>query len=608
MRDQKVATQPRVFMGGPRPPMFGSGEKPKDRRNAILRLWGYLKYQKIGLLEVIVIVIFNTGIGLLGPYLMAKAIDDYIIPKELGGLVWILLIMLCLYITSSLSNWLEIYIMARVSQHTVRQIRNDLFAKLQTLSLRFFDQRPHGEIMSRLTNDIENISRVLAESVAQLVRSAITLVGTVIVMFLLNVYLAIVSMVTIPLMALLTRWISKHTRRGFQDQQRNLGILNGFIEEAITGQRVVNAYGREQDNIQKFNKANRDLQASATYAQIFAFVLGPLMNFVNNVSISIIAASGGLMAVKNLATIGTIAAFLNYARQFSFPLNQIANLYNSIQAALAGAERVFEIIDENPEIEDTPDAHSLDNIHGEVMFHDVCFGYDSDVSVLKNIHFHAKPGQTIALVGPTGAGKTTIVNLLTRFYDIDSGSITIDSYDIRDVQKASLRRQLGIVLQDTYLFSESVMENIRYGKLNATDNEVFSAARLANADSFIRHLSQGYDTPLSERGSNLSQGQRQLLAIARAALADPRILILDEATSSVDTRTEIHIQDALLRLMKGRTSFVIAHRLSTIRNADQVLVIDQGQIIESGTHLELLDKRGFYYNLYMMQFKGKDGT
>jgi ATP-binding cassette subfamily B protein len=494
--------------------------------------------------------------------------------------------------------------MAGVSQRTVRNMRNDLFAKLQVLSLRFFDQRTHGELMSRLTNDEENISRVLGEGVARLISSIITLVGVAAVMLLLNIHLAVVSLVTIPLMIFLTKWISAHTRRGFREQQKNLGILNGFIEETITGQRVVKAYGREQDTSDRFEKANRDLQTAATRAQTFALVLAPMTNFVNNVGFAIVAAAGGWMAIRSLVTVGTIAAFLSYARQFGRPLNQIANLYNTIQSALAGAERVFEILDETPEIADIPDARPLDEIYGEVIFHDVCFSYERDVPVLKHVSFHAEPGQTVALVGPTGAGKTTIVNVLTRFYDIDNGSITIDGRDIRNVQKASLRRQLGIVLQDTFLFSESVMENIRYGHLDATDEDVSAAAKLANADRFIRHLPQGYDTSLSERGSNLSQGQRQLLAIARAALADPKILILDEATSSVDTRTEMHIQEALLRLMEGRTAFVIAHRLSTIRNADQVLVINEGKIIEHGKHSELLTRRGFYYNLYMNQFRG----
>jgi ATP-binding cassette subfamily B protein len=357
----------------------------------------------------------------------------------------------------------------------------------------------------------------------------------------------------------------------------------------------------------EFASANRELQGAASRAQIFAGFVGPLMNFVNNLGLAIVAGVGGWMALQGLATVGTIASFINYSRQFGRPLNEIANLYNTIQSAVAGAERVFEIIDETPELVDAADAQPLAQIQGDVVFDDVSFSYETDVPVLKRVDLHAKPGQIVALVGPTGAGKTTIVNLLTRFYDIDSGRICIDGQEIRQIRKDDLRRQLGIVLQDTFLFAGSVMDNIRYGRLDASDEEVIAAARLANADQFIHRLPHGYDTLLSERGNNLSQGQRQLIAIARAILADPSILILDEATSSVDTRTEKQIQEAMLRLMSGRTSFVIAHRLSTIRDADQILVINHGEIIERGTHAELLAQEGFYYNLYTSQFRATAG-
>jgi ATP-binding cassette subfamily B protein len=585
--------------------MMGKEEKAKDRRGTVRRLWRYLKRQAVGLSGVVLLVIVTTGFGVLGPYLLGKAIDTYILIRDLSGLARIAVLMIGIYILTSLTTWLQIYVMAGVAQRTVRDIRNDLFAKLQTLSLRFFDQHPHGELMSRLANDVENISRVLSEGVTQFIASIFTLIGVAAMMLWLNLRLAIVSLVAIPMMAFLTKWIATHTRRGFRERQRTLGVLNGFIEETITGERVVKAHGREQSAIASFEKANSELQAAAITAQTYALLLGPLTNFVNNASFAIVAGAGGWMALHQLATVGIIASFLNYTRQFGRPLNQIAHLYNTIQSALAGAERVFEILDEIPELTDAPDAKPLHQIQGDVLFDNVCFGYKKDVPVLKQVTLHAKPGQTIALVGPTGAGKTTIVNVLTRFYDIDTGNIRIDGKDIREVQTATLRRQQGIVLQDTFLFSTSVMENIRYGRLDATEEEVIAAAKLAEADHFIRHLPQGYDSPLSERGSNLSQGQRQLLAIARAILADPGILILDEATSSVDTRTEVHIQQALLRLMQGRTSFVIAHRLSTIRNADQVLVIQEGRIIERGTHDELLKQGGFYYNLYMSQFKGK---
>jgi ATP-binding cassette subfamily B protein len=376
-----------------------------------------------------------------------------------------------------------------------------------------------------------------------------------------------------------------------------------LIEETVTGQRVVVAYSREERALEQFAASNLALRQAATHAQVYAGFVGPTMNFVHNTGLTVVAAAGGWMALQGIATVGNIATFINYSRQFGRPLNEIANLYNTIQSAVAGAERVFAILDEEPRLQDAPNARPLARIHGDVRFDDVDFSYQPGTPVLQQISFHAQPGQIIALVGPTGAGKTTIVNLLTRFYDIDSGQISLDGQDIRTLKLDDLRRQVGLVLQDTFLFAGTVMENIRYGRLEATDEEVKAAATLANADPFIQRLPKGYETPLSERANNLSQGQRQLLAIARAILADPSILILDEATSSVDTRTEQHIQEAMLRLMRGRTSFVIAHRLSTVRNADQILVINHGQAIERGTHQELLAQRGFYHQLYTSQFR-----
>ena len=591
--------------GGPWRHLMSEKEKTEDTRGTLLRIWGYLKRQKWALAGTALLVAASSGFDLLGPYLMGKAIDEHILKGDLPGLARTASLMLVVYLITSLTTWLQTYVMAGVSQRAVRDIRDDLFARLQTLSLSFFDRHTHGELMSRLANDVENISNVLTESVTQLLSSLLSVVGVAAMMFLINFRLAIVSLVTIPLMMFLSQWIAKRTRKGFREQQASLGWLNGIIEETITGQRVVKAYVREEAIIEQFDAANHRLRRASTNAQIFAGTIGPLTNLVNNVGFAIVAGVGGWMVVQGLATVGTIASFVNYARQFARPLNQVANLYSSIQSAIAGAERVFEIIDQVPELQDAPDAWPLVQVQGDVLFDDVCFAYERDVPVLKQVSLRAEPGQTIALVGPTGAGKTTLVNLLTRFYDIDSGSIRIDGIDIRQAKKDNLRRVLGIVLQDTFLFSNTVMENIRYGRLDASDEEVIAAAKLANAHQFIRRLPEGYDTPLSERGSNLSQGQRQLLAIARAVLADPSILILDEATSSVDTRTEKQIQAALLKLMEGRTSFVIAHRLSTIRKADQILVIHEGQIIERGTHESLLAERGFYHNLYMSQFKGQ---
>jgi ATP-binding cassette subfamily B protein len=579
-------------------------ERAKDTRGTLIRIWGYLKRQKQALVFTAMLVAVTSGFGLLGPYLMGRAIDDHILKGDLPGLARTAAFMVAVYLVTAFTTWLQTYVMSGASQRTIRDIRDDLFARLQTLSLRFFDQRTHGELMSRLSNDVENISVVLTSSVTQLMSSALGVVGVAVMMFLINVRLALVSLVTIPLMMFLSQAIAKRTRKGFREQQEHLGQLNGIIEETVTGQRVVKAYVREQAVIDEFESVNVKLRRAATDARILAGTIGPLTNFVNNLGFAIIAGTGGWLAVKGLATVGTIASFVNYARRFSRPLNQIANLYNSIQSALAGAERVFEIIDQVPEVQDAPDAVPLTTVRGDVRFDDVCFGYVEDVPVLKQVSLHASPGQTIALVGPTGAGKTTIVNLLTRFYEIDGGSIAIDDTDIRQVRKDDLRRMLGIVLQDTFLFTDTVMENIRYGRLDATDEEVVTAAKVANAHQFIHRLPECYATPLSERGSNLSQGQRQLLAISRAVLADPSILILDEATSSVDTRTEQHIQEAMLRLMEGRTSFVIAHRLSTIREADKILVINEGEIIERGTHRDLLAQEGFYHHLYLSQFKG----
>ena len=605
-REQTMPELPPI-MGRGGPPgmrMMGKVEYAKDRRGTIRRLWGYLRRQKLALISTGLIVAINTVLTLLGPYLMGRAIDQYILPGDLPGLLRISGVMLGVYAASSLLTWLQTYIMAGAAQRTVRDLRNDLFANLQTLSLRFFDQRAHGDLMSRLTNDVENVNNVLSESATQLVSGILSLIGVAAVMLWINPRLALVSLVTLPLiMLLLTRWVGQRTSVGFRQQQAALGALNGIIEETVTGQRVVKAYSREPLAISEFGVANAELRGAASRAQIFAGFMGPLTNFVNNLGLAVVAGLGGWLALQGLATVGTVASFINYARQFSRPMNEIANLYNSLQSAIAGAERVFAIIDEESDLVDAPNAQPLPRIQGDVVFEDVSFGYDKTEPVLKGVSLHAQPGQIIALVGPTGAGKTTIVNLLTRFYDIDHGSICIDGHDIRDLKKDDLRQRLGIVLQDTYLFSGTVMDNIRYGRLDATDDEVIAAAKLANADGFIHRLPQGYATPLSERGSNLSQGQRQLLAIARALLADPAILILDEATSSVDTRTEQHIQEAMLRLMTGRTSFVIAHRLSTIRNADQILVINHGEIVERGTHEALLAQQGFYHHLYTSQFR-----
>ncbi len=598
-----VPPSPFPGRGGPGGRIMGPVAKARDSRGTVRRLWRYLRRQRHALILTAMLVLATTGLNLLGPYLLGLAIDAYILRGDLAGLGRIVLLMLLVYALTSLLTWMQAYIMAGAAQRTIRDIRKDLFGKMQGLSVRFFDQRAHGDLMSRLTNDVETVNQVLTDGVVQIISGVLTTIGVAVAMSIINPRLAAVSLISLLLLTFgLNRWVAGRTRDGFRRQQATLGTLNGLVEETLTGQRVVKAYHRERTIISQFATANNDYRQAATRAQIFAGFVGPMMNFVSNLSLAFVAGVGGLLVVGGQASIGTIATFINYTRQFGRPLNEIANLYNLIQSAIAGAERVFEVIDETPET-DAPDARPLDRIAGRVVFDDVSFSYTGDVPVLSHVSLQAEPGQIIALVGPTGAGKTTIVNLLTRFYDLDSGRITIDGRDIALIQKEDLRRKLGIVLQDTYLFSGTVMDNIRYGRLDATDEEVIEAARLANADLFIHRLPQGYDTPMSERGGNLSQGQRQMLAIARAILADPSILILDEATSSVDTRTEQHIQEAMLRLMRGRTSFVIAHRLSTIRDADQILVIDRGQIVERGTHTTLLEQGGFYARLYAGQFQ-----
>lgn len=598
-------------------PRFGSGggpgqgggvkiERARDPRGTLRRLAEYLRPYSGEVTAAVLLVVLSTGFNLAAPYTLGRIIDRYLRTPDaaqIASLASSALVLLGIYAGNWLAQTASSLLMARLGQQALRTMRNDLFNHLQLLSLSFFDQRPVGELMSRLVNDIGTISLLLTNNITQVVSSVLTLVGVVAMMVALDWRLSLSTLLVLPMMVGVTLFVGRGTRRAFRQQQITLGDLNATMEETIAGQRVVTAFGQQSSALKQFDQRNEAQRLAGIRAQELAFVIPPLMTALTEADIAVVAGFGGWLALRGLTSVGTIAAFAAYARTFSQPLRMLADLYNQIQAALAGAERVFELIDVRPALVDIPNAFALDRIEGHVEFRDVSFSYVPGVPVLHSISLEAKPGQTIALVGPTGAGKTTIVNLLTRFYDIDSGTILVDGRDIRTIAQESLRRLLGVVLQDTYLFSTTVMENIRYGRLNATDEECRAAARLANADQFISRLPRGYDTPLSERGSNLSQGQRQLLAIARAVLADPRILVLDEATSSVDTRTEVHIQEALLRLMQGRTSFVIAHRLSTIREADLVLVMDRGRIIERGTHEELLAQHGFYFTLYASQFK-----
>jgi len=602
-RDDSNEFRTRMMRGPMRP---GKIEKATDARKALSRLMSYLAPFKRPLILVLFLVVTYTLLGLLSPYLMGVAIDQYIAHKDPTGLGRTALLMLVIYLLNTgfqtFSNW----VMAKISQSALKNIRRDLFGHLQSLSLRFFDSHTAGELMSRLTNDIEAINQAVSQNVTSLIASVLSMVGILVAMFVLNVWLALASLIVVPIMFWFTNFIAKYTRKGYRVLQQELGNLNSTMEEAISGQRVIKAFGRNESVIDTFRKYNQDVYRAAVNANSYAMLLMPLTNVLGNFFVIVLVGMGGILALKGLVTVGIIATFVGYANQFINPLRQLANMYNAIQAALAGAERVFEILDTEAEIQDTPESVPLENVQGHVQFDQVHFGYLPDTPVIQEMSLEAMPGETVALVGPTGAGKTTLINLLTRFYDVDGGSIAIDGKDIRQLKKGDLRRRLGLVLQDTFLFSDTVMENIRYGRLDATDEECIAAAKMADADHFIRQLPHGYQTRLSERASNLSQGQRQMLSIARAILADPAILILDEATSSVDTRTEVRIQKALLRLMEGRTSFVIAHRLSTIRDADQVIVIHNGEIVEKGTHQQLLDQRGFFFNLYMSQFKGQE--
>lgn len=579
-------------------------EAAHDPRHALRRLLPYLRPFRGTLMAVCGLIVTYTVLGLIGPYLMGAAIDRFIAVKEMSGLLRISFWMLIVYLLNNLFQAVSAWLMADVSQRALKTLRRDLFTHMQRLPMNFFDARPAGELMSRLTNDIDAINQAVSQNVTSLLAGVLSLVGIVAAMFILDVQLALASILVVPIMFGFTEFVARCTRRGFRELQKHLGGLNGVMEEAISGQKVVKAFGRNESTLAAFRRSNRQVFRAAVRANSYAFLLMPLTNVLGNFFVIVLAGLGGWLALRGLVSVGIIATFINYAQNFVSPLRQLANLYNAIQAALAGAERVFEIIDSPAEADDAAAAPPLESIRGEVRFERVEFSYRPGTPVVKEMTLEAGAGKTLALVGPTGAGKTTLINLLTRFYEIGAGRITIDGMDIRSVRKADLRRCLGIVLQDTFLFSDTVLENIRYGRLSATDEECMEAAGMAGADLFIRRLPQGYRTRLAERAGNLSQGERQLLSIARAILADPAILILDEATSSVDTRTEVRIQKALLNLMAGRTSIVIAHRLSTIREADQVAVIDHGEIVEKGTHRELLARCGLYHRLYVGQFKG----
>ena len=580
-----------------------TGEEAQDKRSTVGRLLGYLSPYRPQLLVVAAFVIVTTLLNLAGPILLGRAIDEYVIPGNLSGLTQLALIMLAVYVVAGVTQIVQGVLMTTIGQRLVADVRGQLFDHLQGLSMDYHDRHSTGDLMSRVTGDTDAISQTLSNGLIDFASNILLFGGIMIAMFFLNWQLALGTVTVLPLMLWITTRVTALSRVAFRDVQRNLGRLNGVMEENITGVRTVQAFAREEATFAQFQDVSLDYRKVGVKADIITAALGPMFTTMMTITIAITALLGGWLALRGLVEVGVIATFVIYIMNFFRPMRSIAMLYNGLQAALAGAERIFAVIDARPTVEDAPAAAPLPRIAGEVTFENVSFAYEPGKPVLAGVSLRAQPGETIALVGPTGAGKTTIISLLSRFYDVTAGSICIDGRDIRNVQQASIRRQLGIVLQDTFLFADTVLENIRYGRLDATDKEVIAAAELANADRFIRLLPEGYQTKVSEQGHNFSQGQRQLLAIARALLADPRILILDEATSSVDTRTELQLQEALLRLMEGRTSFVIAHRLSTIRKADQVLVVNDHRIIERGTHDELLAGGNFYADLYESQYR-----
>lgn len=576
-------------------------EKPQNGKKTLKRLMGYFVSEKKMLFLLMLAVVVVVACSVYAPKLQSNAIDA-IAGRQWDMLSPILIVMVIIYIIHSICTYMQSKLNAVLSQNIVSRMRKDLFLNIVNLPIRYLDANSHGDIMSRMTNDIENISTTVSQSMSSLFSGILTVIGTVVMMVALCPRLAALSCVTVILTIVATKLLSKAMRIFFKKRQVILGQLNGNVEEMVTGYRTVVAYNRQNAVVNDFDNVSDELTRVGIIAEILGGSMGPVMNVVNNVGFVIIAAFGGYFAINNVISIGVISAFIVYARQFGRPIDELAQIYGQIQTAVAGAERVFEVMDEP--LEDKSGKKNMDDLKGIIRFKNVNFSYTKEKQVLYDFNLEVKAGQKVALVGSTGSGKTTVVNLLMRFYDVDSGEILIDDVNIKDIDCDSLRRNTAIVLQDTVLFADSIENNLRYSNSSATDEQMYMAARMSNCDSMIRKMPQGYDTQLMSEGENISQGQRQLLSIARAFLAQPKILILDEATSSVDTRTEKHIQDAMVKLMKDRTSLIIAHRLSTIQDADLIVVMDEGRIAETGSHANLLAKKGKYYQLYMTQFAG----
>ncbi|GAA0593393.1 ABC transporter ATP-binding protein [Virgibacillus siamensis] len=577
-----------------------------DRANntsaTIKRIWNYLAREKMMLTLVILAVVVSSAMSLAGPFMVGMAVDDYIVTKDPSGLGMLLIWLVFIYVFHSVSIFLQNYWMVGIAQKTVYTLREQLFNQFHRLPISFFDKRQHGELMSRVTNDIDNVNNTLNQSVIQIFASILTLIGTVSVMLYLSPLLTVVTMTIIPVMFFAMKWITKRTGPLYKLRQRHLGDMSGYVEEIVSGQHIVKTFSQEKRVIGEFREKNASLRESGFWALNVAGFIPKVMNMLNFLSFALIALAGGILAINGHITVGVIVIFTEFARQFTRPLNELSNQFNILLSAVAGAERVFNIIDEEQEERDEVSAQEIKQTDGRLEFRSVTFAYEK-TPILKGISFEARPGQTVAFVGHTGAGKTTIINLISRFYNYDSGEILLDGTDIKNIKRSSLRSLMAFVLQDTFLFHGTILENIRYGRLNAADDEVEEAAKNANAHDFIERLPNGYQTVLDQDGSGISQGQKQLITIARAILADPAILVLDEATSNIDTVTELKIQDALEHLMQGRTSFVIAHRLNTIQEADKIIMLEHGNILEQGSHDELLKQRGHYYDLYEGQLQ-----
>ena len=609
-----MSNQPRRRgpMGGGHGRM-GTGEKAKDFKGTMKKLFTYLSEYKIGIFFVMIFAIGSTVFNIVGPKILGKATTEIfkgLVGKVSGGsgidftkIGKILLTLLCLYVISACFSFIQGYIMTGVSQKLTYRMRKEISEKINRMPMNYFDTTTHGEVLSRVTNDVDTLSQSLNQSATQMITSVTTIIGVLIMMLSISPLMTVIALLILPVSMVLISVIVKHSQKYFKSQQEYLGHINGQVEEVYGGHNIVKAFNKEEDVIREFDETNDILFRSAWKSQFLSGLMQPIMTFVGNLGYVAVAVTGSMLAVAGSITVGDIQAFIQYVRSFTQPITQIAQVFNMLQSMAAAAERIFEFLDEEEEPV-TENPVRLEDIKGEVEFEHVRFGYDPQKPVIHDFTCHVEPGSMVAIVGPTGAGKTTMVKLLMRFYDVNSGCIKVDGENVKDFERRNLREAFGMVLQDTWLFKGTIMENIRYGRLDATDEEVIAAAKAANADHFIRTLPGGYDMELNEEASNVSQGQKQLLTIARAILADNRIMILDEATSSVDTRTEQHIQDAMANLMKGRTSFVIAHRLSTIRDADVILVMKDGDIIEQGNHKQLLAQNGFYAQLYNSQFEG----